>query len=180
LLPVFTGSTGVGGTLAEDETGEAIAAPRSTTVTSLRVQKNEPSAESELVRGVHRQTTIYELEVTAAQSGAVENVTVVDFIPAGLEYLACRDVDNSTYDWTGLYPGDAREYPGAPRLDAEVSDDILFDCPDPVSVDTRAATLADATTYGVTEGLVYTVVTWEIPSVTSLTPYTIRYGAGVP
>jgi len=115
LLPVFNGSTGTGGATAIAET--ASAGPE--TVTSLMIPltlaKSEPSPESELLRGVHSQTTVYTLTATNTTQGPTDNAVLVDFIPAGLEFLGCGLEDNSLVD-RDVADLAINEYVGAPRL----------------------------------------------------------------
>ncbi len=178
LLPVFDGSTGVGGEPATGETGAAAASSAATTMIALTLAKSEPSPEAELVRGVHNHTTVYTITVTDTAQGDTDNAILVDFIPAGLEFLGCGGVDNSTIDWA---PGDpaVNEYLGAPDLTgAPVIPPAQ--CPTPTSVDTVTASGTDATTYGVTEGLVYTRVEWNLGTLALGSVRTVQYAAAVP
>lgn len=106
--------------------------------------------------------------------GGFSGVELVDWLPAGLEFLGCAD-DNSTHDWSGEGSG---EYAGAPGpLGGAVS---VAGCLTPTEVDTVVATDADAETYGVVAGKVYTRVTWALPTLAAGESRTIRYGALVP
>lgn len=187
LLPVFDGSTGVGGTAAAAETSGGT----STTdmpVQALRLTKSEPSPEIELLRGVHDHQTVYTLTVENTPQGDTDAVTIVDFLPAGLEFLACASVDNTAgspllYDAGGSLGG-SLEYPTA----APLTGTSPADCLAPVSVETVDS--------GIPAGLdagVYTKVTWSLPDLTGGTAqatdlsaagvagtYVIRYVAAVP
>lgn len=55
----------VPGTATETATSN----PTSTYISALKITKSEPSPEGELLRGVHRNTTVYTLDVEAAPSG---------------------------------------------------------------------------------------------------------------
>ena len=84
--------------------------PGSTTLVPLLLEKSEPSAEAELLRGVHDHQTVYTLTVeTGCRPGGVDIGRVEDWIPAGLEFLGCGTEDNST---TEEYPGSGALNPG--------------------------------------------------------------------
>jgi uncharacterized repeat protein (TIGR01451 family) len=133
----------------------------STHVSAVRLQKSEPSPEGELLRGVHDHTTVYTLTVTNNHGADTTGAGVVDLIPAGLEFLGCGGVDNTT---TGP------EYPGAPSLAATPP---VTSCPTPDSVST---VLNPA---GVPAG-VYTRVVWPLGDLAPDQVVTIRYAAGIP
>jgi large repetitive protein len=137
-------------------------ASASTTVTALQVTKDEPSPEGKLLRGVHDDTTVYTLTVSAGNSANTDDVVVNDYLPAALEYLECGGVDNST---TGV------EYPGAPSL--SVTPPVGPDCLIPTAVDTVSSPP------GLPSG-VYTQVTWDLGTLRAGRTITIKYAAGVP
>ena len=95
LLPIFPGSTGKGGDPASAATIGGNAPVATTGVTAIRVTKSEPSPEGELLRGVHDNTTPYTISVENSHVGPTSGVKVVDFIPAGLEFLGCGLTENS-------------------------------------------------------------------------------------
>ncbi|MGB0113744.1 MAG: hypothetical protein WBP59_11035, partial [Ilumatobacteraceae bacterium] len=139
-----------------------------TLLTAIQVRKSEPSPEGELLRGVHRQTTVYRLEVEATGLDAVNGVTLVDYIPAALEFLGCGGEDNST--------GSSRpEYPGAPLLDVTPTP---ADCVFPDSVDTVVNPPANGTT--VYPPGVYTRVEWDLGDVAAGSTIVRTYAAGIP
>ena len=107
-------------------TGSDSATSSPTTVSAFEVTKSEPSPEGELLRGVHDHTTVYTLNVRNNPGAATDAVVVVDYIPAGLEFLACGGVDNTT--------NQQPEYVGAPSL--TVVPPAGPDCVTPDSVDT--------------------------------------------
>lgn len=193
LKPIFDGSTGVSGQagLLETSSGDA---SDSMPVQAVRLTKAEPSPEIELLRGVHDNQTTYTLTVENTPQGATTGVTVVDWIPAGLEFLGCADVDNTRpsdllYDGSGA-TGGTLEYPGSGSIDTG----LLAGDPDCYG----AATLVSVETVntGIPADLepgVYTKVTWSLPPLTGETPQagdlsaagvpgitTIRYAAAVP
>src|SRR5690606_21608138 len=112
LRPVFDGSTGVGGAAAVDATS-ADTSDVDVELGALRLTKSEPSPEDELLRGAHANRTVYTLTIENTPQGTTNGVTVVDYLPAGLEFLGCGAVDNTQA--SGLLDGTA-EYPGAGGL----------------------------------------------------------------
>ena len=176
-LPVFDGSTGVGGPTATAETTVDGPVAVATSMISLRLTKSEPSPEAELLRGVHDQTTVYTLRVRNTTEGDTSGVTLVDFLPAALEFLGCGGVDNSTVDWDTV-DATVNEYGTAPDLTGTPV--IATDCPTPVSVTTVVASSADATTYGVTAGQVYTRVEWNLGTLAAGSTATVKYAAAIP
>ena len=133
-----------------------------TQVTAIEVEKSEPSPEGELLRGVHKQTTVYTLSVRNNEQAATNGVTVVDFIPAGMEFLGCGGVDNSA-------PG-TEEYPSSGRLGVGTA---LNPCTEPVSVET----VRDPA--GRPAGI-YTKVTWQVGNLPAGSTREIKYVAGIP
>lgn len=149
------------GTATGGFTESASSAPVVTSVSALKITKTEPSPEAELVRGVHNHASTYTLIVRNSASAPTQGVTVVDYLPAGLEFLRCGDTDNSS----------AVEYPGAPRLDAVV--DLGTNCSTPASVSTVS------NPPGRVPG-VYTRVQWDVGTLPAGGGTTIQYLAGIP
>ncbi|MFC5676780.1 isopeptide-forming domain-containing fimbrial protein [Aeromicrobium endophyticum] len=152
------------GDLVANAAISSAAGTATTTVTALQLQKSEPSSEHELVRGVHDRPTRYSLKVTNNARMATNDVTVVDYLPAGLEFLGCGGVDNSS----------GREYPGAASLTQTPVITTGDGCLPPRSV----TTVNNPTGY---PAGVYTRVEWKLP--TDLAPSattTITYAAGIP
>ena len=184
--PVFPGSTGVGGAAAEAATASSAPVDAEVAVTALRLEKAQITyPENELLRGVHEQGAVYRLRVTNTNQGDTEDdalarLRVVDWLPAGLEFLGCggAGVDSSTHDWSGVGGADALEYAGAGALGAGAT--APAPCPDPAEVDTVVASAEDATTYGVTAGRVYTRVTWSLADLDAGQSRVIHYVAAVP
>jgi uncharacterized repeat protein (TIGR01451 family)/fimbrial isopeptide formation D2 family protein len=174
LKPVFDGSTGVGGAAALAETSSGVA---STTVPvqALRLTKHEPSPEIELLRGVHDHQTQYTLTVENTPQGDTSGVTIVDYLPAGLEFLACATVDNTDaspllYGASGALGG-TLEYPGSDS----VAGAAPADCLPPALVETVDS--------GIPAGLepgVYTKVTWNLPALEGRTAQSFPAAAGTP
>lgn len=177
LLPVFNGSTGVGGAAAVDATGTAGPETVELDVIPLLVTKAEPSPEAELLRGIHEHTTVYTLTVRTTDEGDTDSSTLVDYVPAGLEFLGCGTVDNSTVD-RGTGDALVNEYDGAPSLTATPA--VGADCLTPVSVGTIVADAALAASHGLAAGAVYTRVEWNLGTLAAGSTTTIRYAAGIP
>ncbi|MEN2740501.1 isopeptide-forming domain-containing fimbrial protein [Microbacterium sp. X-17] len=162
LVPMFDGSTGVGGVPALNDTSSGTASTTAP-VHALRLTKTEPSPEIELLRGVHDNPTTYTLTVENTPEGATNGVTVVDYLPAGLEFLGCGTVEN-TQNSPLLYTsggalGGSREYPGAGPLGTAGDPG---DCLTPATVETVDSGLPAGLAAGV-----YTKVTWNLPSLTN-------------
>jgi len=188
LRPVFDGSTGVGGAAAVAETTGATGSD-GLDIEALRIVKSEPSIESQLLRGVHDNPTVYTLTVDYTGEGDTTGVSIVDWLPAGLEFLGCGALDQTEaaphlYDGAGQ-PGGTFEYPGAGPLGAVPAP---ADCIEPTSVATTASDLPAGLAPGV-----YTRVEWALADLTGGTgqpgdlsaagqpgTVTIRYLAAVP
>lgn len=188
VIPVFDGSTGMGGLDGAEETSSDDGAT-DVPVQALRLTKDEPSPEIELPRGVHDHQTVYTLTVENTPQGDTTGVTIVDYLPAGLEFLACAAVDNTAdssllYDDSGTLGG-SLEYPGAgPITGTSPGADCLL----PVAIETVDSGVPAPLGAGV-----YTKVTWNLPNLTGGTAqpadrsdagvsgsYVIRYAAAVP
>ena len=161
-VAAFSATTGV--VTPATFTSSASATGQPTTVTAIEIHKSEPSPEHELVRGVHDHSTVYQLVVTNNTPVATNSITVTDFLPAGLEFLGCGGVDNSS-------PGS--EYTGAPRLTVVPPVPTPANCLAPTTV----ATVTDPV--GRPAG-VYTQVTWTIGNLAGAGARTIAYRAGIP
>ena len=157
LLPKFDAN---GAVVAGTFTASDQRSPAATQLSALRVTKSEPSPESELLRGIHDQTTTYTVKVQNTAQAATTGVTVVDYIPAGLEFLGCGGTDNSA----------AAEYTGAARLTATPT---ISGCVVPVSVDTIQDPAPGYTG-------VFTVVTWNLGTLAASGTSVITYRAGIP
>ena len=74
---------------------------------------------------MHDWATPYTLTVTNNAVNATNGFVLDDYLPAGLEFLACGGVDNTTDaptnpDTPATAPDPDPEYPGAPTLDAHL------------------------------------------------------------
>ncbi|MCR2812351.1 isopeptide-forming domain-containing fimbrial protein [Microbacterium sp. zg.Y1084] len=174
LRPMFDGSTGVGGAeaLRHSSSGTDV---QSVPVQALRLTKHEPSPEEELLRGVHDNHTTYTVTIENTPQGTTDDVVVVDYLPAGLEFLVCADTDNTQaspllYDGVGALGG-TREYPGA----GPITSTAPADCVQPVRVETVDSDLPAGLPAGV-----YTKVTWELPALSGATAQAFPDTAGTP
>jgi len=161
LVPKFDA---LGNPKAGTYTDSATSTPFDTRITAITIAKSEASPEHELMRGVHDDTTTYTLKVTNNDYKATTGNTVVDFLPAGLEFLGCGGVDNGS---TSEYAG--RTLTGTPAPSGT--------CASPVSVDT--VQLAAGNAQGLAAG-VYTKVTWALPDLAAGETWTTNYRAGIP
>ncbi|MGO3833866.1 MAG: isopeptide-forming domain-containing fimbrial protein [Microbacteriaceae bacterium] len=155
--PMFAGSNSVGGAKATAVTSQRSVAETSPKVNALRVTKSEPSPEHELLRGVHEQSTIYTLTVHHTAEGDLHDAVVVDYLPAGLEYLGSCDLADNTTD-AGNGKG-AAEYEGSGALETGAVGD---NCLDEASIETIEVAAADAEALGLPGAGVYTKVTWNV------------------
>jgi len=153
FLPKFDGATGaaIGGTY----TGNA-AASATTELIAFRLLKAEPNTEDELLRGVHDNQTVYTLTVENNLINQTTNFSIVDYIPAQLEFLGCAPgVDNST-------GGD--EYTGSGPINPGNAPAITNTCVVPSSVTTVTS---DPDGVGSLPSAVYTRVEWDSTSLAS-------------
>ena len=144
-----------------------------TRLTAIEIRKSEPSPEGELLRGVHRHTTVYTLDVeTTGLAGVAAGAVVTDYLPAQLEFLGCGGVDNST-----VAGGQRPEYPGAPLLTATPTP---AGCRFPDTVETVTDPPPSGST--VYPPGVYTKLTWILTGADTASGTTIRlpYAAGIP
>ncbi len=146
----------------------------STLVAAVTIDASEPSPEQELLRGIHDHSTVYTLTIENNPTNPTNSVTVDDYLPAGLEYLACGAVDNTTDAPT--FAGNNTEYSGASRLDASTPD-LTVDCPSPAVVETVEV---DPDGDGPLLFGVYTHVQWALGNLAAGETRTITYAAGIP
>ncbi len=158
---------------ATSYTASATATTGNTGVTAFTIDKaSSPTPEGELLRGVHDHVATYTLTVTNNPSFATEDIEVRDYLPAGLEFLGCGTVDNSSS--TALYPN-GREYPTAPALNTDAPID---GCLVPASVETITGPLSDSGR-DIPAG-VFTRVTWLVGNFAADQVEAITYRAGIP
>lgn len=150
-VPTFNATTGA---LTGGQTGSATGVTATTRIVALDIEKSEPSPEGEILRGVHAHTTTYSLDVTNNAKAATNGVTVIDYLPAVLEFLGCGTSDNTTDAPTN--PSNTVEYPSAASL---TSTPDVPSCIAPTSVDTVNT---DPDGAGPLTTGVYTKVTWTL------------------
>ena len=123
------------------------------------------------LRGVHDHQFVQTLTITNNVAHPTDNAVVDNYLPAGLEFLGCANVDNTTDAPTN--PGSPREYPHAPALDAGNLGPLASNCPTPDLV----ATVTDPP--GPPAG-VYTHVRWTLGTLAKDQITTIQYATGIP
>ena len=161
-VPNFPGSTGTGTGAHTSATGSDTLNIR---VEALRLEKSEPSPENELLRGVHLNSTTYTLRVHHTGEGNISGTEVVDFLPAGLEYLGMGGIDNTRGPANGTQP-DGQEYPGSGGLEGTPAPAGSAPNAGTVekSVETVVPTPEEVATYKLDAGKVYTKVVWDLQS----------------
>ncbi|MBG6056658.1 putative repeat protein (TIGR01451 family)/fimbrial isopeptide formation D2 family protein [Cryobacterium sp. MP_M5] len=161
LLAKFDKDTGivVAGSFAASDT----VSPQATKVAAIKVTKSEPSPEHELMRGVHNEGTVYTIATRNTGIAPTTGVVLVDYLPAGLEFLGCGATDNSA----------AEEYPGSGPVRATLTGGEVATCETPVSIDT----VNDRPGFA---GQVFTKVTWNLGALAAGSTRTITYAAGIP
>lgn len=161
VIPKFdsNGNATAGGTGLDSDSA-------TTTMSAIEVVKSEPSPEGELLRGVHDNSTVYTITVRNNGVAATEGITLVDYLPAGLEYLGCGATDNTS--------NGAVEYTGAPRL-TDVPALASPPCRTPARVDTVDSGLPSGLAAGV-----YTRVEWLPFDLARGSERTFTYRAGIP
>lgn len=142
----------------------------STTLVPFEVTKSEPSPESELLRGVHDHKTVYTVKVTNNKVATTSGFGIVDYLPAGLEFLGCANVDNSA--------SGTEEYPGSGRI-SDSGFPTLVNCVTPASVTTVTVDPDGAT--GPLPTAVYTRVEWTgLGDLAAGASLSIQYAAAIP
>jgi fimbrial isopeptide formation D2 family protein/uncharacterized repeat protein (TIGR01451 family) len=154
LLPWFDGSSAVNEAASEAVTVSSVSTSAETDVEAIRVTKTQPEPEAELLRGVHDNTTTYTIRIENTTQGSTTGVAVEDYLDAGLEFVGDGQVDNS----------DGEEYPGSGPISAPspVSSPGGQPYRAPLAVETIVADAALAAERGLTQGRVYTKVTWQV------------------
>lgn len=132
-VPRFDSSGLPTGTPLDSASSSASTPPAGTLIKAIEIEKSEPSPEGELLRGVHDNKTAYTLTVRNNTQYPTNGIHVVDYLPAGLEFLGCGDVDNTTDAPTN--PGSPNEYPGSGPISAGANPALPDSCPAPISVE---------------------------------------------
>ena len=131
-------------------------AATSTLLLPFEITKSEPNTESELLRGVHDHQTVYTVRVDNNLVNPTTGFSVVDLLPAGLEFLGCGTVDNTT-DAAAT----GQEYPGSGVINPGNAPALSNPCPVPSSVTTVTT---DPDGGGPLPTDVYTRVAWNSAS----------------
>lgn len=176
-IPLFDEAGLPVGNPLNSASSSASTAPQSTELIAVKIEKSEPSPEHELLRGIHNQKTRYTLTARNNLENPTDNLVIVDYLPAGLEFLGCNTTDNTTDAPSNPLPGDPDEYPGSGPITAG-SSPVLSNCVTPDSVDFGFYTPGEPSTAGN-----YTRVEWNLGPAANLAPggtYAIDYAAGVP
>ncbi len=118
---------------------------------------------------MHDHPTVYTLTVKNPAQAPTTGVVVTDYLPAGLEFLQCGAIDNTT---------SGAEYPGAPSLTATTAAKATgtWDataCSTPQSVDTVNTVTGQGSS-------VFTKVVWNVGDLAKGATVTIKYLAAVP
>ncbi|WP_420365676.1 isopeptide-forming domain-containing fimbrial protein [Curtobacterium sp. L3-7] len=163
-IPTFDAT----GAPATNTSNSATATSNATSISAIRITKAEGSPENELVRGVHDHATVYTLTVQNTATAPSTDVTVTDLLPAGLEFLGCGAVDNTT---------SGPEYEGAPSLQSATAAGATGEWDQSACLTPQSVTTVDDVAGQ--NGKVFTKVVWSIPTLTN-TPVTIKYLAAVP
>ncbi len=166
FLPRFDPMTGspVAGSYTGSDTDTS-----QTTLVPFLVHKSEPSVEGELLRGVHDHQTVYTIEIENNLVVPTTGLSLVDHLPAGLEFLGCGGVDNST-PATEEHPGSG-PIAGAPAFS------------EPCVAPTSAATVeTDPDGAGPLLLDVYTRVEWTnvVTEIAAGEVYRMQYAAAIP
>jgi len=132
------------------------------------LSKNQGDTEAELLRGLHDHQTVYTLEIENNHLGASTNFAIADWLPAGIEFLGCGGVDNSS----GFEPGSSG--PINPGNEPALSNCIAPDLVETVEVDPPGPLPLD----------VYTHVVWNVGTLATSIPQsgsvTYDYIAAIP
>ncbi len=160
-----------------------------TRIEAIDIEKFEPNAERELLRGVHTEWTTYSLTVDNNLVDPTDSIVVEDYLPAGLEFLGCGAVDNTdAVPVTNASATGTEEYAGAGALGVGVSptdptsNGVAATCETPTTVET-VTLAADEQFPGQAAG-VYTHVVWDLSAtIGTMAPsdrFELMYAAGVP
>lgn len=160
MLPVFPGSTSKA-TNANHTSAPGVSAGVAP-VEALRIAKSEPSPENELLRGVHQNQTVYTLRISHTGEGDVTNAKVVDYLPAGLEYLGSGQADNTMVaNGNGAADSGATdEYSGSDTMASRTTQPTHWRAEE--SVVTVRGGFVDGAFVESADGAVFTKVTWDL------------------
>lgn len=176
-IPDFDPATGAN--IANGQTDGFAVASATTELIPFELTKTEPSSEGELLRGVHDNKTVYTLTIENNRLIASSDFAIVDYLPAGLEFLGCTAQDNSTageFEYTETAPG----VPVGADRRIDTTPHPTFDpthgCPTPTSVTTVTDPVHDGTSL---PAGVYTRVEWNAASLIAALGSDDLTGAGL-
>ncbi len=173
LIPVFPGSSSKAASDAHTSApgigGSQVA------VEALRVAKSEPSPENELLRGVHDHQTVYTLRISHTGEGDITNAKVVDYLPAGLEYLGSGQLDHTTQ---ANGNGSTEEY-GTSGTMAALTPQPARWIPEESIVTVRGGFDSDGNFVADPAGAVFTRVTWDLGTLLAQDGIAQNFGDGV-
>lgn len=130
---------------------------RSTTMRAFQITRAEPSAESELLRGVHAHQTVMTLSVSNNFFNPTSDVSIIDYLPADLEFLGCGGVDNSS----------GEEYVGSGVINPGNEPALSNPCVAPSGISTVNL---DPDGLGPASTGVYTRLTWDAATLATTIP----------
>ncbi len=161
----------LGNPIASSYTGSATQSPTAE-ILAIKLEKDEPSEEGEILRGVHDNQTVYTLTLTNNSVNPTSATTIDDYLPAGLEFLGCSTNSDNTTD-APTNPGSPDEYPGSgPIVVGAVGDCFAPSLVETVSIDPDGP--------GPLASGVYTHVRWAVGALTPGQEIKYRYRAAVP
>ncbi|WCB95409.1 hypothetical protein DSM104299_04152 [Baekduia alba] len=171
--PRFVPKFDAAGAPAGGATGSAGPVSGTETINAIKVTKDEPSAEGEILRGVHDHQVVYTVGVENNTVHSTTGTTLDDYLPAGLEFLGCgTGTDDHTTD-APTNPGSTQEYPGS----GSIAIASVGGCVDPISVDTESV---DPDGSGPLSTGVYTHVVWDVGTLAPGQTKSFPYRAAVP
>lgn len=175
-IPLFNGQGQPIGTPANSASSSATAAPQQTLLKAIEIEKTEPSPESELLRGIHANQTPYTLTVRNNTQRPTANLRVVDYLPAGLEFLGCGTVDNTTN--VAYNGGSTQEYPGSGPINPGNAPSFPQPCVTPTNVEFGNF---DPDGTGPALAGLYTRVEWNLASTLAANGvFRMSYAAAIP
>jgi uncharacterized repeat protein (TIGR01451 family) len=153
---------------ATSYTGSA-AGSGTTSVAGVHVSTSD-SAGAKLLRGAHTHQTVYTVTVANNTVNPTSSAVVDTYLPAGLEFLGCGRVDNTTNAATN--PGSTQEWPGSGPLSGNTA--APASCSTPTVVQT--ATMAPG---GLPSG-VYTHVQYSPGTIAAGQSIKLQFVAAIP
>ncbi len=151
--PRVVPSYNTGTDTVDNATGFDTNVSATTNLVPFLLTKVEPNTEAELLRGLHDQQTVYTFEIQNNYLNNSGTFAIEDWIPAGMEFLACGLDDNSTTSGNDLAgpinPGNA---PGLtnPCVNPDTVETVVVDPPGPLPLATYTHVVWSSTTLATT------------------------------